>query len=903
MNNIRHVYYFLLLLPLFVSGQTTSIYDIQYTTNPGNGTYPSPLEGQYVTAGGIVTAYGYNDDNYFISSSAGGAWNGIFIYDNDYYPNVGDSIVIQGLVYEYNGFTEIKDIGSFNVISSGNTLPPSAIVSTNNVFNQEAYEGVFVEVNNVQVSHTYDEWNEWQVDDGSGSCIISYGIFSLEAYGFPLFIDYPFSKITGLVSYSYGDFRLHPRDILDLQSATSAFVLSIDDQYIYTSELFEIPVQLSILNQNSDVNSYQLQIEYNPYYMEYNGVNVNGTLSEIGVVEDLSSAGIVSLSFVGDFNFSDVQTLINLKFNPLNTGISELVFVDANINNIDINYIQAGNISINFSSLEIGDTLTVIQRPILNIPEIVIPGEAFEITCMAPENTTEWEAEIIYGNIITPLEITDAIYNNNLQRWFLNAIVSQINIYELYDLKVTASGGVEDITRNAVQVIPQEKEDYYFVHITDTHLPTHYFYEDPQSIHDTSEMEDLRKVIRDVNLIRPEFVLITGDYINEGELEDFENRRNHTKSQRLLYEFEVPVYLVPGNHDLGGWDATPPPQGTSRNEWWRFFGWPWLKPNTGEFYYTQDYSFDYGPIHFIGLESYVNYDGYLFNVYGDESFIPTQLEWLDNDLLNASESQSQVLFYHMDFSDQLNLSSLGVEMALWGHIHDNSGSIFTTPYNLSTNSVCDYNSSYRVINVSGGTLTPNYTSNAGPEGENLNIEFFPANTGENDSVTAIIENQQSLDFYNGIVKFVMPKGNYNYVIDNGVLQQIDSTGNFSICYVGVNISANSELTVSVKAELVSSIRNNSDHNGITLYQNNPNPFNSETKIRINISTSEKINLSVYDISGNLIKTIIDKKLDAGFHIFNWDGKNDSGKQSSTQVYFCKLSTERGYSEIIQLLKL
>ena len=99
------------------------------------------------------------------------------------------------------------------------------------------------------------------------------------------------------------------------------------------------------------------------------------------------------------------------------------------------------------------------------------------------------------------------------------------------------------------------------------------------------------------------------------------------------------------------------------------------------------------------------------------------------------------------------------------------------------------------------------------------------------------------------------------------------------------------------------MQDNPGYNGITLYQNNPNPFKSETKIRFNLSTTEKVILSVYDISGNLIKTIIDKKLDAGFHMFNWDGKNDQGKQSSSQVYFCRLTTESGYSEIIRLVKL
>lgn len=903
MRNKLFILAALLFLPVLFYGQATSIYDIQYTTNPGNGTYPSPLEGQYVTVGGIVTAYGYNDDNYFISSSVGGAWNGIFIYDDNYYPYVGDSIIIQGLVYEYNGLTEIKDLGSFNVISSGNPLPPPAMVSTNSVYSQEAYEGVLVEVSNIQVNQTFDEWNEWRIDDDSGSCIVSEGIFNLENYGFPLLVNYPFLKVAGIVTYSYGEFRLHPRDINDLQSGLDANVLSIDDQTVYSFGMFELPVKISIINQSSICTSYHFQLEYDPMVIEYAGFNADATLSESGDIVDLSFNGNVILNFTGDFNFSDIQTLINLNFNPISTGTSDLTFLSATINSNEVEFIHPGNVSIYFNGLTIGDTLTVIQRPILNIPEIVVPGESFEIICLAYETTIEWRALLLYGDVEVPVDISNVFYDDNLQRWTLTAMVSNINLYELYDLKVTASGGIEDITKNAVQVIPQEKEDFYFVHITDTHLPTHYFYEDPESVYDTSEMNDLREVIRDINLMRPEFVLITGDFINEGELEDFENRRNHTKSQRLLYEFEVPVYLLPGNHDLGGWDATPPPQGTARNEWWRFFGWQWLKPNSGELYYTQDYSFDYGAVHFVGMESYVNYDGYLFNIYGDESFIPTQLQWLEDDLLNASENQSSVLFYHYDFSNQINLSELGADMALWGHIHSNSGSISSTPYNLATESVCDENTAYRVINVNDGILTPNYTSYAGFQGGNLSIDYYPSNIGEADSVTAIINNQQYIDFGNGIVKFIMPKGNYNYVVENGTLQQIDSSGNYSVCYVGVNISATSDITVSIKTESSSSIANSIVNSGIKLYQNNPNPFKSETDIRFKLSTSEKVNLSVYDISGNLIKTIIERKIDSGFHIISWNGENDNRKQSSSQLYFCKLITESGYSETIRLVKL
>ncbi len=81
--------FILTLLPMLLIGQT-SIYDIQHTTVAGDGTYPSLYDGQTVTTGGIVTVTGYNGGRYFISSPEGGPWNGLFVYDNNYSPNVGD---------------------------------------------------------------------------------------------------------------------------------------------------------------------------------------------------------------------------------------------------------------------------------------------------------------------------------------------------------------------------------------------------------------------------------------------------------------------------------------------------------------------------------------------------------------------------------------------------------------------------------------------------------------------------------------------------------------------------------------------------------------------------------------------------------------------------------------------
>lgn len=216
-------------------------------------------------------------------------------------------------------------------------------------------------------------------------------------------------------------------------------------------------------------------------------------------------------------------------------------------------------------------------------------------------------------------------------------------------------------------------------------------------------------------------------------------------------------------------------------------------------HYTQDYSFDYGSVHFTGMESYINYDGYMFDVYGNESFIPSQLQWLENDLQNAAESEARVIFYHKDFANQIDLENMNIDMALYGHIHSNSGNINSPPYNLATAAVCDKTRAFRVIHVNSAVLQPNQTVYAGSSGENFTVDYLPENTGFHDSVTAIISNQYNLDFYHGLLKFVMPKGEINYTVQNGNLLQTDLSGDFAICYVNVSIPANQNISVSVVA--------------------------------------------------------------------------------------------------------
>jgi hypothetical protein len=907
MKKYSRFLFLLALLPVILNGQV-SIYDIQYTEVPGyEGTYPSPMVGDYVNTGGIVTAIGFNGVNYFISSSNGGPWSGIYIYDDNYAPAIGDSILIHGLVYEYNGLTEIMEISSFEIVSSANPLPPPAAISTAAAFSEEAYESVFIELSHLTVTQTYDEWNEWQVDDGNGPCIMSDGIFSLQGMNFPLISGYRFNSIKGVITYHYDNFRVHPRSINDLVSESNANIFSVNKFINYNLNEIEVLLNLTLLGQTKQIkqlNSYSFVLQYNPDDLEYTGFCQIGTISANGTISDQSTSGIVYLSFSGNFTFSGVDDLIKLNFLPLISGETELEFSSAFLDGTEVDYLSSGQIFVNSASEPIGDTLTTIQRPLVNIPSIVVPGDELDIMCIAPESTTGWQSELILGDETIDLEVTQSYYNNDLQRWYLKALIPQPEIFELYDLKVTASEEIEDITWDAVKIIPEWKNSYYFIHITDTHLPTHYYWDDPLYEGDSSEMEDLREVIEDINLINPEFVLLTGDYINEGELEGFQNRRYYTKAQRMLKEFEVPVYLVSGNHDIGGWPETPMPQGTARNDWWRFFGWPWLiDPPVNEPFYTQDYSFDYGNVHYIGLESYDNYDGYLYYIYGNTSFIPLQLIWLDNDLQNSTGSESRVLFYHYDFANQINLSSLGVDMALWGHIHHNNGSIYSYPYNLATNNVCDENRAYRVIRVNNGVLQPKNTVEAGVNGGKVNINFSPANNGLNDSVSAVIYNDHGLVFENGMLKFIMPKGEFGYLVNNGILQQVDKSGQFAVCYVKVNIPANGTTTVTIKVDDRNSVKPVIENSPVIVYQNYPNPFQSETTIRFWLDKPEFINLEIFDMSGKLVRTLINEEKTTGSHSVIWNGKDDNGESLSGRVYLYKFQAGTGYIVKKRMIKI
>ncbi len=72
--------------------------------------------------------------------------------------------------------------------------------------------------------------------------------------------------------------------------------------------------------------------------------------------------------------------------------------------------------------------------------------------------------------------------------------------------------------------------------------------------------------------------------------------------------------------------------------------------------------------------------------------------------------------------------------------------------------------------------------------------------------------------------------------------------------------------------------------------NFPNPFNPETTISFNNPESGKVTLSIYNIKGQLINTLLDEETKAGVHNIVWNGKDEKGKRVASGIYFSRINT-------------
>ncbi|HPI74389.1 MAG TPA: FlgD immunoglobulin-like domain containing protein, partial [bacterium] len=85
-------------------------------------------------------------------------------------------------------------------------------------------------------------------------------------------------------------------------------------------------------------------------------------------------------------------------------------------------------------------------------------------------------------------------------------------------------------------------------------------------------------------------------------------------------------------------------------------------------------------------------------------------------------------------------------------------------------------------------------------------------------------------------------------------------------------------------------------------QNYPNPFNPETRIRFQLPVSGRTRIEVFNTLGQLVRSLADAPLPAGYHEIDWDGRDEQGRPVGSAVYYYRVESagERAVKKMVLL---
>lgn len=126
------------------------------------------------------------------------------------------------------------------------------------------------------------------------------------------------------------------------------------------------------------------------------------------------------------------------------------------------------------------------------------------------------------------------------------------------------------------------------------------------------------------------------------------------------------------------------------------------------------------------------------------------------------------------------------------------------------------------------------------------------------------------------------------------------TNGFSYAYHGTyaagaaTLTAGRAIKITTEPPVITSANPRSQQlpTSIVLYQNYPNPFNPETAIEFELPNNDLVKLSVFDLLGRELVTLLDGPAVAGRHQVVWRGAMGNGAAAASGVYFYRLQTSQ-----------
>lgn len=206
--------------------------------------------------------------------------------------------------------------------------------------------------------------------------------------------------------------------------------------------------------------------------------------------------------------------------------------------------------------------------------------------------------------------------------------------------------------------IAADSAPFFFLQLSD---PQFGFIDNNKSI--SAETEAMNKAVTAINQLKPPFVVITGDFVNNSKSKE---QIAAYKSMIAQIDSSVKVYMIPGNHDIGK---------VSRASIDNY------KKNYGETHF----SFRYGDCTFIGIDSNIIKEE-------DKEREEVQFKWLEQELQKTKDARFKFVFTHCSvflkrMDEPVNYSNFslpmrekyvrlfqkyGVNAIFAGHLHNNA---------------------------------------------------------------------------------------------------------------------------------------------------------------------------------------------------------------------------------------
>lgn len=477
-----------------------------------------------------------------------------------------------------------------------------------------------------------------------------------------------------------------------------------------------------------------------------------------------------------------------------------------------------------------GENDAALMRPRLATPAIVALDSAadrqFTAEVKAPPAAKNWSATIANDLKSWPCQVVSAAYakiNNATEPgWLIRVSVPAAASPELCSLRVACDESVS-VQPQAVSVVPAFETNFYILHITDEQI-VNKLHTDPsgQYYKMVGTWEEMKWMQEPVNLINPRCVIITGDQIDfNGALDGWNNwanwgytphgKKTFSKAETIALEnrlsemykdchqgYRVAYVETPGNHDV-----TPPGKLLFGSQ----INWHPISARIYEQQFGQrDYSFRMGDFYVLMHD-----------------WSSARLErWAAQDYaaaLNDPTLKFRLIGQHFhakwDGAPDGNHSFMPAkcDLMLIGHGHTTK-TIQTSPY-------CIYEERAAFIYGTAGffnfqrtadgwscdqTVTPRdetkdvwplFTANGVTQKVRCN-QPDPMNLATN-SVTIV--NDLPENFYDGRMRFVLPRGNYRAVENGAILAEYNCAQDTKTAVlVRVNIPASGSITVSLPAE-------------------------------------------------------------------------------------------------------